>query len=99
MAPPKDVTPEFVSPGDKTLAALRRDLSAWFREEQRDLPWRRTTDPYGIWVSEAMLQQTRVETVLDYWPRFLERFPTIQALADATEDAVLEDPVGRPRRA
>lgn len=84
------VAPEFVSPGEETLAALRRDLSIWFQREQRDLPWRRTVDAYAIWVSEAMLQQTRVETVLDYWPRFLERFPTIQSLAEAGEEAVLE---------
>ncbi|WP_419190552.1 A/G-specific adenine glycosylase [Saltatorellus ferox] len=84
------IAPRFEAPDEGTLVALRRDLTAWFQREQRDLPWRRTRDPYAIWVSEAMLQQTRVETVLDYWPRFLERFPTIRALAEASEDAVLE---------
>jgi A/G-specific adenine glycosylase len=68
---------------------LRRRLLEWYRAEQRSLPWRETTDPYRIWISEAMLQQTRVETVLDYWPRFLERFPTVSALAEAREEDVL----------
>ncbi|MEM8709838.1 MAG: A/G-specific adenine glycosylase [Planctomycetota bacterium] len=79
-----------MAPAEGTLADLRAELTAWFRANQRDLPWRRTRDPYAIWVSEAMLQQTRVETVLEYWPRFLERFPTISALADAPTDDVLE---------
>lgn len=65
-------------------------LAAWFRREARDLPWRRTRDAYAVWVSEAMLQQTRVEAVRDYWVRFLKRFPTVQDLADAEEEAVLE---------
>lgn len=90
MAGALEADPQFEAPDEATLASLRRELTAWFRREQRDLPWRRTRDAYGIWVSEAMLQQTRVETVLDYWPRFLERFPTIRALAEASEDAVLE---------
>ncbi len=71
--------------GDKA----RRRLVEWFRAEQRDLPWRRTRDPYAIWISEAMLQQTRVETVVSYWERFLARFPDIAALAAASEDDVL----------
>jgi A/G-specific adenine glycosylase len=56
---------------------------------RRDLPWRRTRDPYAVWISEAMLQQTRVETVLPYWERFLARFPDIASLAAAEPDAVL----------
>jgi A/G-specific adenine glycosylase len=68
---------------------LRRRLLAWFADHRRDLPWRRTRDPYAIWVSEVMLQQTRAEVVADYWPRFLERFPDVRALARAPEDAVL----------
>lgn len=64
-------------------------LSAWFVREKRDLPWRRTRDPYRIWISEAMLQQTRVETAIPYYLRFLETFPTVGALAGASEDAVL----------
>lgn len=64
-------------------------LSAWFVREKRDLPWRKTRDPYRIWISEAMLQQTRVETAIPYYGRFLEAFPTVEALAGAKEDAVL----------
>lgn len=64
-------------------------LGAWFDKAQRALPWRETSDPYAIWVSEVMLQQTRVATVLSYYPRFLERFPTVRALAEAEVDEVL----------
>lgn len=64
-------------------------LLVWFEERQRDLPWRRTRDPYAIWVAEVMLQQTQVATVRPYYQRFLERFPTVQALAEAELDAVL----------
>src|ERR1051326_4756875 len=76
-------------PQHATAAALAQDLLRWYRENHRDLPWRRTRDPYAIWVSEIMLQQTRVETVVPYWERFLARFPTAQALAEAPEDDVL----------
>ncbi|MCC7011439.1 MAG: A/G-specific adenine glycosylase [Planctomycetes bacterium] len=68
---------------------LQRSLLAWYAGAKRDLPWRRTRDPYAIWISEAMAQQTRVEVVVDYWARFLERFPTVSALAAAREDEVL----------
>src|SRR5687768_5393584 len=71
------------------LAQLRRALLAWYDQHARDLPWRRTRDPYAIWVSEVMLQQTRVETVIPYFARFLQRFPSAQALADAPLDDVL----------
>jgi A/G-specific adenine glycosylase len=67
----------------------RRALLAWFRRHARDLPWRRTRDPYAIWVSEVMLQQTQVATATPYYERFLARFPDVQALADAPLDAVL----------
>lgn len=70
-------------------AALRRDLLRWYRREARDLPWRRTKDPYAIWVSEVMLQQTRVDVAAPYFLRWMERFPTVEALAAATEDDVL----------
>lgn len=70
-------------------AALRKRLLAWYDANKRDLPWRRTRDPYAIWISESMLQQTRVETVIPYYERFLARFPDVQALADADEEAVL----------
>jgi A/G-specific adenine glycosylase len=64
-------------------AHLRRALLDWFSHHQRALPWRQTRDPYAIWVSEVMLQQTQVATVIPYWHRFLERFPTVSALAAA----------------
>ncbi len=69
--------------------ALRAALLRFYDEHARDLPWRRTRDPYAIWVSEIMLQQTRVDTVRRYYDRFLERFPTTTALARASEDQVL----------
>jgi A/G-specific adenine glycosylase len=69
--------------------ALRKALLVWYHAHRRDLPWRRTRDPYAIWISELMLQQTRVETVIPYYHRFLERFPTLSALADAPLDDVL----------
>lgn len=68
---------------------LRTRLCAWFERERRDLPWRRTRDPYAIWISEAMLQQTRVETVVPYFARFLARFPDLASLAAAREEEVL----------
>jgi A/G-specific adenine glycosylase len=71
------------------LAAFRKQLLAWFRQSQRDLPWRRTRDPYRVWLSEIMLQQTRVAAVVPYYQRFLERFPSLHALAAAPEEEVL----------
>jgi A/G-specific adenine glycosylase len=68
---------------------IRRALVAWFRRGHRDLPWRRTRDPYAVWVSEIMLQQTRVETVTPYFERWMRRFPTVRALAEAPLDDVL----------
>ncbi len=65
-------------------------LLEWYRTSHRDLPWRHTRDPYAIWVSEIMLQQTRVETVVPYYVRFLDSFPTVHALAEAPLDEVLE---------
>ncbi len=69
---------------------FRRNLLRWFRRHGRDLPWRRTRDPYQILVSEVMLQQTQVARVADYWPRFLRQFPTVQHLAVATPQRVRE---------
>ncbi|ANE48678.1 adenine glycosylase [Paenibacillus swuensis] len=66
------------------------NLLAWYDVHKRDLPWRRNKNPYYIWISEIMLQQTRVDTVIPYWHRFIEKFPTIEALADAPEDEVLK---------
>jgi A/G-specific adenine glycosylase len=71
------------------VAYLQETLLAWYEACRRDLPWRRTRDPYAIWVSEIMLQQTRVETVVPYYDRFLTRFPTAMALAEAPPDDVL----------
>jgi A/G-specific adenine glycosylase len=70
-------------------ATLSKRLIDWYRRGHRDLPWRRTADPYRIWVSEIMLQQTRAAAVIPYFERFLDRFPTVAALAAATEDQVL----------
>ena len=70
-------------------AIFRRRLMAWYGESARALPWRGTNDPYAIWVSEIMLQQTRVAAVVDYYGEFLRRFPTLVALALATEAEVL----------
>ncbi|HVW29355.1 MAG TPA: A/G-specific adenine glycosylase [Polyangiaceae bacterium] len=64
-------------------------LLPWYDRARRDLPWRKTRDPYAVWVSEMMLQQTQVATVLDYYARWMRRFPTVRALADAAEDDVL----------
>lgn len=71
------------------LRAFRKNLLKWFGQFQRDLPWRRTKDPYRIWVSEIMLQQTRVAAAIPYYERFLERFSNIRALAEGPEEEVL----------
>jgi len=71
------------------LPRFRKNLLAWFRQFQRDLPWRRIADPYRIWLSEIMLQQTRVAAVIPYYERFIERFPSVEALAAAPEEEVL----------
>jgi A/G-specific adenine glycosylase len=73
----------------RELNSFRRELLAWFRQFQRDLPWRRTKDPYRIWISEIMLQQTRVAAVIPYYERFLERFPDIRSLAQEPQEEVL----------
>ncbi|MBR1415640.1 MAG: A/G-specific adenine glycosylase [Prevotella sp.] len=64
-------------------------LLEWFRENGRDLPWRQTRDPYAIWLSEIILQQTRIEQGRPYWERFMRQWPTVEALAAASEDEVL----------
>ena len=66
-------------------------LLKWFRENGRELPWRQTRDPYAIWLSEIILQQTQVKQGWDYWLRFMRRWPTVEALAAATEDEVLRE--------
>lgn len=71
------------------LTLFRDDLLAWYDAEKRDLPWRADTDPYRVWVSEVMLQQTTVAAVLPYYERWMERFPTVESLASASfEDAL-----------
>lgn len=72
-----------------SLCRFRKNLLSWFAQFQRDLPWRRTKDPYRIWLSEIMLQQTRVIAVIPYYEKFLARFPDIKSLAEAPEDEVL----------
>jgi A/G-specific adenine glycosylase len=69
---------------------VRGELLRWYDANRRDLPWRRTSDPYAIWISETMLQQTRVETVIPYYERFLSDFPDVASLASADEEEVLE---------
>jgi A/G-specific adenine glycosylase len=95
------VTLQFIEPHLSTLppdhdswrefhiGELRRSLLNWYTHQGRELPWRNTSDPYAIWVSEIMLQQTQVKTVLPYYQRWLEHFPTIQSLAEAEQQAVL----------
>jgi A/G-specific adenine glycosylase len=81
--------------------ALRRHLLAWFRKHARPLPWRGNRDPYCIWISEVMLQQTQVATVIPYFERFLKQFPTLRQLAQADEQTVLRlwEGLGYYRRA
>ncbi len=74
---------------DEARARMRRQLLGWYDENRRDLPWRHSRDPYAIWVSEIMLQQTRVAVVVERYQAFLERFPTLTALAEAPEQDVL----------
>ena len=81
--------PVDASLDSKTAARIRRGLLGWFDRNRRDLPWRRTSDPYQIWLSEVMLQQTQVATVVPYYRRFLKRFPTVRVLAAAELDEVL----------
>ncbi len=70
--------------------AITRALIAWIAAGRRDLPWRRRRDPYAVWISEIMLQQTQVATVIPYFERWLARFPDVQALAAASLDDVLK---------
>lgn len=72
------------------ITSFRRTLLNWYDNEKRDLPWRRTKNPYHIWISEIMLQQTQVVTVIPYYERFLDWFPTIESLANAPEEKILK---------
>lgn len=87
--PPPGAAVALANPAGSTLSAVRRRASAWYREHRRDLPWRQDQDPYAVWVSELMLQQTQVATVIPYFNRWMKRFPTVTALCNATEDDVL----------
>jgi A/G-specific adenine glycosylase len=80
--------PEFQS---RHLVPLRRKLLSWYDQNRRDLPWRRTRDPYHIWVSEIMLQQTRVAVVIPRYEQFLQRFPSVRKLAGERETTVLAE--------
>jgi A/G-specific adenine glycosylase len=94
--------PRKSRPGlDSEALAFRRRLLRWFRRHGRDLPWRRTRDPYRVAVSEFMLQQTQVSRVEAYYHRFLDRFPSVRHLAEAPADAVREawEGLGYYRRA
>ncbi len=75
---------------ENPLSILPIPLLAWYRENARDLPWRREPTPYRVWVSEIMLQQTRVAAVLGYFARFMEAFPTVEDLAQAPEDRLMK---------
>ena len=85
----------YAGPVTDLAHRLAKQLGPWFLEHQRDLAWRRTRDPYAIWVSEIMLQQTRVDTVEGYFPEFLRRFPDVGTLAAADESEVLARHEGR----
>lgn len=80
---------------------LTQRLLSWYTDQRRDLPWRRSTDPYAIWVAEVMLQQTRVQTVIPYYLRWMQTFPNVQALASAETEQVLQawEGLGYYRRA
>jgi len=75
---------------EDTVRLLRSNLLAWYRQQGRDLPWRRTRDPYAIWISEIMLQQTQVKTVMPYYRQWLQQFPTVTDLAQADQQQVLK---------
>jgi len=80
----KSLLPSFV------VLELRQALLSWYAQQGRDLPWRKTRDPYAIWISEIMLQQTQVKTVLPYYDRWLQQFPTVKVLANADQQTVLK---------
>src|SRR5262245_53698023 len=86
MRPPGDFAADS---NDAPTGEIRRRLLEHYDRHRRDLPWRGESDPYRIWVSEVMLQQTRVQTVIPYYKRWVERFPDVAALASADEDDVL----------
>lgn len=78
-----------IVPTPAQYAAFRETLVTWYRQVARPMPWRESSEPYRIWISEVMLQQTRVDQALPYYTRFMDRFPTVNALAEAEQDEVL----------
>src|SRR5262245_36439515 len=94
-----DEEPSFFTAAQRK--ALRRRLLTWYAAHKRDLPWRRSRDPYRVWISEIMLQQTQVATVRDYFERFVRAFPDVRSLAAADETDVLRlwEGLGYYRRA
>ena len=97
----KNQTFDLDLPDAKWKQTFRRQLKRWYKNHARDLPWRRTREPYHVWISEIMLQQTQVATVIPYFERFLKAFPTIKKLAAADEEKVLRlwEGLGYYRRA
>lgn len=81
--------PTFRQEKKDLLHSVAEALEQWFHTHGRDLPWRHTKDPYALWLSEIVMQQTRISQGTDYWQRLMHRWPTVQALAAATEDEVL----------
>src|SRR5579862_2207127 len=82
---PRTVNTQHATRNTNRLVPLLLD---WFATNARDLPWRRTRDPYAIWVSEIMLQQTQVKTVMPYWERWMQQLPTIESLANASSEKI-----------
>lgn len=82
-----DICPDCVKPLDRSFTAA---VTGWYVANRRDLPWRQDKEPYHVWVSEIMLQQTRVEAVRDYYLRFMKALPTVEALAEADEEQLLK---------
>ncbi|MGD8192006.1 A/G-specific adenine glycosylase [Brevibacillus ginsengisoli] len=80
----------YALPDEFHVFGFHQDLLGWYDSVKRDLPWRKDKDPYRVWVSEIMLQQTRVDTVKPYYENFMTKFPTVEALADAPEEEVLK---------
>jgi A/G-specific adenine glycosylase len=87
---PANTVPNAAADSPEKRERFARELLDWYDRNRRDLPWRRNPDPYAVWVSEMMLQQTQVATVIPYWTRWMERFPTVRELAAAPLDDVLK---------
>ncbi|TCS92802.1 A/G-specific adenine glycosylase [Hazenella coriacea] len=90
MEPMNKANNQVLLPSDQVVEVVQQNLLEWYGENKRDLPWRENKNPYRIWVSEIMLQQTRVDTVIPYYERFLSRFPTIESLAAAADEDVIK---------